>query len=907
MGDLQAWLPRADVVAGELNPMLASPSPPDNPHPTAIGAGQWRRAEEATREIIQKIQPTRVSENRRRAVVDYVQRLVKGYIGVEVFPFGSVPLKTYLPDGDIDLTALGLPNSEDTLATDVRCVLEAEEKNKDAEFEVKDVQCIYAEVKLVKCLVQNIVVDISFNQIGGLCTLCFLEKVDQLIGKSNLFKHSIILIKAWCYYESRILGAHHGLISTYALETLVLYIFHLFHSSLEGPLAVLYKFLDYYSKFDWDNYCISLNGPIPVASLPELVSEAPENDGGELLLCKDFLRSSMDLFSIPPRGVENSPRVFMQKHLNIVDPLRENNNLGRSVSKGNFYRIRSAFTYGARKLGRILLLPDESIANELNTFFTNTLDRHGSGERPDVQDELPFHRYDTVVDDDGFGPASLELRFNNGKEDESTLSSPGADCHGALFKETNKLKVLGLDEECGSRVQLGEHHSNLHFPINSLQNHVKVEADGLVDGNVITGKRLTGDARDLATSRTNSSRNMGDAWKASHLNNETCSSPSSKAYHAPHLFFQSDGAVGNGLLNQLNTVKLGMEKYTRGLAGGEEFILPMQPESYDIESSSTSSWISSNHGVSTSVGYNDEFSPSSWKAYLPDNSTHMDSSLGRIDGNGTRSPKPLNLADLTGDYDTHFRSLLYAQSCQDFMLGGFYFPNHRSSPPPYRSKPSWDALRRQNMFMPVNPNGLVHGPPILPGHYPVSTPLAAGAYGEDLHKPRGTGTYFPNTNFRTYKERPSHGRGRAPANHLPRNRNNGRPMTPPDMNLQEKASHDPPPPSLPPSFSGNGRGKPALLDIPQASRPTMKGVPHANGFVFPTESRLEFGSIGSVPLGVSLPESGRRLDSVSPHSQGSGPVNSASTVQRSGTNSNTERARQSYQLKDEDDFPPLSG
>ena len=33
------------------------------------------------------------------------------------------------------------------------------------------------QVKLVKCLVQNIVVDISVNQIGGLSTLCFLEKV----------------------------------------------------------------------------------------------------------------------------------------------------------------------------------------------------------------------------------------------------------------------------------------------------------------------------------------------------------------------------------------------------------------------------------------------------------------------------------------------------------------------------------------------------------------------------------------------------------------------------------------------------------------------------------------------------------------------------------------------------------
>lgn len=35
----------------------------------------------------------------------------------------------------------------------------------------------FLQVKLVKCIVQNIVVDISFNQLGGLCTLCFLEKV----------------------------------------------------------------------------------------------------------------------------------------------------------------------------------------------------------------------------------------------------------------------------------------------------------------------------------------------------------------------------------------------------------------------------------------------------------------------------------------------------------------------------------------------------------------------------------------------------------------------------------------------------------------------------------------------------------------------------------------------------------
>lgn len=78
-------------------------------------------------------------------------------------------------------------------------------------------------------------------------------QVDRLIGKNHLFKRSIILIKAWCYYESRILGAHHGLISTYALETLVLYIFHLFHTSLNGPLAVSYcRSLHWYATQIYD-------------------------------------------------------------------------------------------------------------------------------------------------------------------------------------------------------------------------------------------------------------------------------------------------------------------------------------------------------------------------------------------------------------------------------------------------------------------------------------------------------------------------------------------------------------------------------------------------------------------------------------------------------------------------------
>ncbi|CAA7392929.1 unnamed protein product [Spirodela intermedia] len=445
MGDVRDSPPRENgVLAGDAPP-LALESRSLNPHPSKIGADSWRLAEQAVEGIIQRIQPTRVTDQRRRQVVEYVRNLIKGVAYAEIFPFGSVPLKTYLPDGDIDLTAIEPPRSEEYLAKDVLNVLQAEEQNRNSPFEVKDVQYIHAEVKLVKCLVQNIVVDISFQQVGGLCTLCFLEKVDRIIGKNHLFKRSIILIKAWCYYESRILGAHHGLISTYALETLVLYIFHVFHPSLDGPLAVLYRFLDYFSQFDWDNYCVSLNGPVRLTSLPDTPPKPTEADGADLLLSRDFLKKCEDEFASAFRWSDNAsnPRLFHRKHLNIIDPLKANNNLGRSVNKGNFYRIRSAFTFGARKLGRILTLPEERTAEELNKFFTNTLDRHDSAERSDTHClSSGSGEFDSISLEYG-----VQRNPKRDTEDPPASSSATLDFRGGLFEDIVKLRISELGDQ----------------------------------------------------------------------------------------------------------------------------------------------------------------------------------------------------------------------------------------------------------------------------------------------------------------------------------------------------------------------------------------------------------------------------------------------------------------------------
>jgi hypothetical protein len=60
--------------------------------------------------------------------------------------FGSVPLRTYLPDGDIDLTALYSGAALHGWMDRLRDVLVAEEHNPAALYAVRDIQTINAEV-----------------------------------------------------------------------------------------------------------------------------------------------------------------------------------------------------------------------------------------------------------------------------------------------------------------------------------------------------------------------------------------------------------------------------------------------------------------------------------------------------------------------------------------------------------------------------------------------------------------------------------------------------------------------------------------------------------------------------------------------------------------------------------------
>ncbi|XP_048490119.1 uncharacterized protein LOC104898183 isoform X2 [Beta vulgaris subsp. vulgaris] len=786
----------------------------------------WARAEQTTHEIIRQVQPTVVSEERRRDVVDYVQRLLKGYLGCEIYPFGSVPLKTYLPDGDIDLTAFCGFNLEEAFANDVFSVLEAEDHNPAAEFVVKDVQYIRAEV-------------------------------DRLIGKDHLFKRSIILIKAWCYYESRILGAHHGLISTYALETLVLYIFHLFHSSLSGPLAVLHKFLDYFSKFDWETFCVSLNGPVHVSSLPEIVAERPESSGGDLLLTDDFMRECVKKYSVPSRGNDTNYRTFMQKHLNIVDPLKENNNLGRSVSKGNFFRIRSAFSYGARKLGQILLQPRENIAEEVRKFFTNTLDRHGKGQRPDVQDLLLTSGCNGFAPDIFICGSEPVLDDKCAHEEDFIDSINRASEHSVGFGDTRQGGVSKFREPGtyldGTEM---EHPRGINRSVSSRTSPAAQLSEDDVSS---SASRLSGDAIDLATYGIQDLRLADYRDKPSPYSEEDRKSPLPNIAHVSNLNLSQpleNGKMVNGDLDDerpTDSSYLTLTGHHHTCHDGSNFTFGKE-ENNQLCNNLDSNCLRD----SQSICLNDLSSKTA----------------------GSHETENIH-PDLSGDVDCHFNNLQHGRWWYDHGLQMTIQPIHLTLPPVFQQKSPWDTIRqfRQDVIPRMN----------VPRHafLPLNPPVVHGAFNVDeMPKARGTGTYFPVTNHHAYRDRSNVAKGRSQGQ-LKSPRTNGRGPTPVDRNPQVQ------------SPGRHGVGRPKSLDSFESS-PRGKVYKEVNGFIHSSEKAVECGPPGHPSLEPPFQERENCMPLDSVPSPGSQKEESVVAV-------NGDRfSLQSYRLKDDEDFPPLS-
>lgn len=180
-----------------------------------------------------------------------------------------MPLKTYLPDGDIDICAFPPPGAVSKWFYHFKTVLEKESINERAKFSIKNVVAVNADVsyffflnsllcflrsKFSKLLsemfswiyqptkqVASVRCAFSKKLTGLLETITYLN-VPSFWSKLGGPRLHLVLLHSYLYwysmYESRILGSNHGLLSSYALETLVLFIINRFHESSKNPLHV---------------------------------------------------------------------------------------------------------------------------------------------------------------------------------------------------------------------------------------------------------------------------------------------------------------------------------------------------------------------------------------------------------------------------------------------------------------------------------------------------------------------------------------------------------------------------------------------------------------------------------------------------------------------------------------------
>jgi len=340
------------------------------------------------------ISPINRSNERRKQVVTFIQKILANTIGEGgcVVECGSSSLKSYLPDGDLDLVIF-VPSNCNTNTSpgreDLKCltavfntwceeIADREEgKSQHHDMVIRNVEFVNARTKLAHCRINNIAVDVTINQIGALLTVTFLEEADRFIGMDHLFKRSLLVIKNWCQHESAnycgvpILGAKSGMLSSYAVSVIVLHIFNKY-ANLEHPFSVLRSFLFIFRNFPWDAQILTLDGSVPLSSAHSIGGNSYDSSSsagsgssssstGSTGVNTNIFRTIQQELSRHPalRAYRDAAMAlhhgrFNAKSCNIQDPMDPLNNLGISVPRGNLKSIGQACQRGFHRLENLL-------------------------------------------------------------------------------------------------------------------------------------------------------------------------------------------------------------------------------------------------------------------------------------------------------------------------------------------------------------------------------------------------------------------------------------------------------------------------------------------------------------------------------------------------------------------------
>ena len=353
--------------------------------------------------IINLVGPNKESDEIRQSKLSIIKQIiVNGFkepdIIVHVFCFGSFPFKDYHKDSDIDVTVVLEDKSTHKLITMnsneyLNRILTIIENSLRNYFSQSDeyIERIDADVRLIKCKFEGVSFDISINNFSGLFKIIFMHNLENKYLDRYFYKKTLVLIKTWCYYQGSILGSNIGLLGSYALEILVLYMFNNYGGTFNNEIEAFFTFFDLISKVNWENQVLTIYGLFDNnqlanygLNLENLLKKYKFSDKQIIKyneiseFVKQFERFN-NIEEVQNFNV-NKKILFIGKYnMYIIDPIFNSNNLAKSVNLHNYSRIKELFSYMSIKCNELLkgkisgtLNPNEYL-NSLLELFNNII------------------------------------------------------------------------------------------------------------------------------------------------------------------------------------------------------------------------------------------------------------------------------------------------------------------------------------------------------------------------------------------------------------------------------------------------------------------------------------------------------------------------------------------------------
>ena len=371
--------------------------------------------------ILKRVGPNEESENERNSKFIFIKNIIASSISAKypdyipyVFTYGSFPIKTYLKEADIDITIILedknihqilLDFSQNNINNTILLLIKDsfENYNKENNQNIfSDMNIIYADIILLKCQINSMSLDISVNNFYGLFKILFMNHIFNQINnrfprndnnnnndnlndnKLIIFKRTILLIKAWCFYEGNLMGSNIGLMASCALEISVIFMFNLYYKNIKDEVEGFFYFFNLMNSIDLENNIISLFGLISddkfrdklfnnensekekdnnindILNVPFWYIDNTCNNNDYLINLNDIknflqkiINSEIKLSISDNKDEKFFKKIFQSKLFNIIDPLDSQNNLGKSINYHSFSKMKKAFEYMTKEIKMI--------------------------------------------------------------------------------------------------------------------------------------------------------------------------------------------------------------------------------------------------------------------------------------------------------------------------------------------------------------------------------------------------------------------------------------------------------------------------------------------------------------------------------------------------------------------------